>query len=68
MLAFRYYGPIEGRIVGIDRSASDALRLTLDRVVLEDVAPGANARPASASRCHGDQRWLGARARAASSC
>ncbi len=32
---WRYYGPIEGRIVGIDRSASDAVRLTLDRVVLD---------------------------------
>ena len=30
VLEFRYYGPIEGRIVGIDRSASDAVRLTLD--------------------------------------
>ncbi|MFZ5961498.1 ComEC/Rec2 family competence protein [Thalassococcus sp. BH17M4-6] len=36
---YRYYGPIEGRIVGIDRSASDAVRLTLDRVVLERTAP-----------------------------
>ncbi|MFN3578510.1 MAG: ComEC/Rec2 family competence protein, partial [Tabrizicola sp.] len=39
MLGFRYYGPVEGRIVGIDRSQSDALRLTLDRVVLRDLAP-----------------------------
>ena len=39
MLEFRYYGPVQGRIVGIDRSQSDALRLTLDRVVLLDVAP-----------------------------
>ena len=39
VLEFRYYGPIEGRIVGIDRSMSDALRLTLDQVVLEDVRP-----------------------------
>lgn len=39
VLPFRYYGPIEGRIVDIDRSFSDELRLTLDRVVLEDVAP-----------------------------
>ncbi|HSF64040.1 MAG TPA: DUF4131 domain-containing protein, partial [Paracoccaceae bacterium] len=39
MLDFRYYGPVEGRIVLIDRSQSDALRLTLDRVVLERVAP-----------------------------
>ncbi len=39
-LGFRYYGPIEGRVVNIDRSASDATRMTLDRVVLEDFAPG----------------------------
>ncbi len=39
LLTFRYYGPIEGRIVAIDRSASDALRLTLDRVVLDRMAP-----------------------------
>lgn len=39
MLDFRYYGPVEGRIVAIDRSQSDALRLTLDQVVLREVAP-----------------------------
>ncbi|HMS95004.1 MAG TPA: ComEC/Rec2 family competence protein, partial [Tabrizicola sp.] len=39
MLDFRYYGPVEGRVVGIDRSQSDALRLTLDRVILQDVSP-----------------------------
>jgi competence protein ComEC len=39
ILPFRYYGPVEGRIVDIDRSQSDALRLTLDRVRLDDVAP-----------------------------
>ncbi len=39
MLEFRYYGPVQGRITVIDRSQTDALRLTLDRVVLEDVAP-----------------------------
>ncbi len=38
VLEFRYYGPIEGRVVMIDRSASDAMRLSLDRVVLRDVA------------------------------
>ncbi|MDA7429046.1 ComEC/Rec2 family competence protein [Primorskyibacter aestuariivivens] len=37
VLEFRYYGPIEGRVVGMDRSASGALRLTLDRVRLSDV-------------------------------
>ena len=40
MLAFAYYGPVQGRIVEIDRSQSDALRLTLDRVVLANTAPG----------------------------
>lgn len=39
VLPYRYYGPLEGRIVNIDRSFSDQLRLTLDRVVLKDVAP-----------------------------
>ncbi|HEV8034001.1 ComEC/Rec2 family competence protein [Yoonia sp.] len=39
ILTFRYYGAIEGRIVNIDRSASDAVRLTLDRVVLERMSP-----------------------------
>lgn len=37
VLQFRYYGAIEGRIVKIDRSSSDAVRLTLDDVVLERV-------------------------------
>ena len=36
---YRYYGPVEGRIVHIDRSFSDQLRLTLDQVVLRDMAP-----------------------------
>lgn len=39
VLEFRYYGPIEGRVVAIDRSASDALRITLDAVRLDDVRP-----------------------------
>lgn len=39
VLPFRYYGPVQGRVVGIDRSPSDAIRLTLDRVVLGDVRP-----------------------------
>ena len=39
ILEFRYYGSIQGRIVEIDRSQTDALRLTLDRVVLDRVAP-----------------------------
>ncbi len=39
VLEFRYYGPVEGRVIAMDRSQSDALRLTLDQVVLSDVAP-----------------------------
>ncbi|WP_010142247.1 ComEC/Rec2 family competence protein, partial [Oceanicola sp. S124] len=39
VLSFRYYGPVEGRIIGIDRSASDAVRLTLDQVRLDRVPP-----------------------------
>ena len=38
-IEFRYYGPIQGRVVAIDRSVSDKPRLTLDRVVLRDTAP-----------------------------
>lgn len=34
VLGFRYYGPVEGRIVAIDRSGRDLLRLTLDQVRL----------------------------------
>lgn len=37
VLPFRYYGMIEGRVVAVDRSYSDRMRLTLDRVMLEDV-------------------------------
>jgi competence protein ComEC len=36
----RYYGPITGRIILIDRSQADAMRLTLDRVALADMRPG----------------------------
>lgn len=39
MLERPYYGPVQGRIIEIDRSQSDALRLTLDRVVLAEMAP-----------------------------
>lgn len=39
VLDWRYYGAIEGRVVALDRSASDAIRVTLDRVMLEHVAP-----------------------------
>ncbi len=39
VLGWRYYGAVEGRVVAIDRSQSDALRLTLDRVRLDRVPP-----------------------------
>ena len=54
VLAFRYYGPIEGRIIEIDRSQTDFPRLTLDRVVLERVPPGATPARVRVS-LHGDQ-------------
>lgn len=39
VLGWRYYGPVQGRLMALDRSASDALRLTLDRVVLTGISP-----------------------------
>ncbi len=39
VLEFRFYGPVQGRVVGVDRSASGAVRLLLDRVVLSNVDP-----------------------------
>ncbi|WP_179379646.1 ComEC/Rec2 family competence protein [Jannaschia marina] len=39
VLGFRYYGAVEGRVVAIDRSASGAVRVTLDRVRLDRMAP-----------------------------
>ncbi|WP_346763894.1 ComEC/Rec2 family competence protein [Rhodobacter sp. SGA-6-6] len=53
MLEFRYYGPVEGRVVEIDRSTSDALRVTLDRVVLREMTPARTPRRVRVS-LHGD--------------
>ena len=39
VLAARSYGAVEGRVIGIDRSVSDAVRITLDRVVLPGLGP-----------------------------
>lgn len=39
VIDFRYYGTIEGRVVAIDRSSSDRVRLTLDRVYLDRTPP-----------------------------
>jgi competence protein ComEC len=57
MLPFRYYGPVEGRIVEIDRSQSDALRLTLDQVVLQEVSPDRTPARVRVS-LQGEQAWL----------
>lgn len=57
VLSYRYYGPIEGRIVAIDRSSGDYIRLTLDQVVLENTS---SARTPATVRValHGDQTQL----------
>lgn len=57
VLGWRYYGPVEGRIVGIDRSTSDAVRLTLDRVVLDDVPPDRTPAHVRVS-LHGEQGFV----------
>ena len=57
VLGFRYYGAVQGRIIGIDRSASDMPRLTLDRVVLDDVPPDRTPARLRVS-LHGDQSYL----------
>jgi competence protein ComEC len=48
---------VEGRIVGIDRSQSDALRLTLDRVTLREVPPDRTPLRVRVS-LQDDQPWL----------
>ncbi|RJE79527.1 ComEC/Rec2 family competence protein [Paracoccus sp. JM45] len=39
VLQWRYYGPVEGRVTEIDRSSRDRMRVTLDQVMLRDLAP-----------------------------
>jgi len=39
VLSFRYYGAVEGQVLKVDRSASDAMRITLGHVRLDDVSP-----------------------------
>ena len=57
VLGWRYYGSIEGRIVAMDRSASDALRLTLDQVRLDRVPPARTPDRVRIS-LHGDARGI----------
>ncbi len=39
VLGWRYYGPVEGQVIGIDRSSSGAVRVLLEDVVLHRVGP-----------------------------
>ncbi|EEW24697.1 ComEC/Rec2 family competence protein [Rhodobacter ferrooxidans] len=57
VLEFRYYGPVQGRIIEIDRSQSDFLRLTLDQVVLDRVAPARTPQKVRVS-LHGAQGFF----------
>lgn len=57
ILAHRYYGPIYGRVVIIDRSASDVVRLTLDLVQLKGISPRNTPKRIRVS-LHGKQEWL----------
>ncbi len=57
VLEWRYYGAIEGRVVGIDRSASDAVRLTLADVRLSGISQQETPRKVRVS-LHGDQSFI----------
>lgn len=57
VLGFRYYGPIEGRIILVDRSGSDRVRLTLDQVVLSRMSPDRVPNRVRVS-LHGNQGFL----------
>ncbi len=57
VIDWRYYGAVEGRVIEVDRSASDMPRITLDEVVLERVAAFETPRRVRIS-LHGAQDWL----------
>jgi len=57
VLDFRYYGSVQGRVIAVDRSGSDAPRLTLDRVVLERTSPARTPDRVRVS-LHGDQGYI----------
>ena len=57
ILGFRYYGPIEGRVIKVDRSGSDKVRLTLDHVVLANMHPDRTPLKVRISM-HGDQGFI----------
>ena len=56
-LDFRYYGAVEGRVVIVDRSQSDAVRLTLDQVRLDGLGPAETPARVRVS-LHGQQGWI----------
>ncbi|QYZ71945.1 ComEC family competence protein [Neotabrizicola shimadae] len=57
VLEHRYYGPLTGRVIEIDRSASDALRLMLDNVVLDGISPAETPDRVRIS-LHGDDSYI----------
>lgn len=57
VLEFRYYGAIEGEVVGLDRSGSDKLRMTLGDVVLDNVPPKRTPHLVRVS-LHGEQAYV----------
>ncbi|MBU2935284.1 MULTISPECIES: ComEC/Rec2 family competence protein [Pacificibacter] len=57
VLTYRYYGPVEGRVVKIDRSASEAVRLTLDQVILKNTDPSRTPDRVRVS-LHGAQEYI----------
>lgn len=61
VLKFRYYGAVEGTIVGMDRSASDKLRLTLSDVVMERMGSDRTPKLLRVS-LHGEQGYFTPRA------
>ncbi|MGH1465701.1 MAG: ComEC/Rec2 family competence protein [Cognatishimia sp.] len=55
-LEFLYYGPIQGRVIKIDRSSSAAVRLTLDQVILRKLPIEKTPERVRVS-LHGAQDW-----------
>lgn len=56
-LDYRYFGAIEGRVIHMDRSASDAVRLTLDQVRIPRLTAEETPNRVRIS-LHGDQPYL----------
>lgn len=57
VLEYRMYGPVAGRVVKVDRSASDKVRLTLDQVQSTKLAPKKTPRRVRVS-LHGEQQFI----------